>query len=413
MGENGLIRQAEKAGEHHANGVALEQDAIDTLLDKYLNGISGEENNGSGEETERPTTGPNGKPLTSTVKVTNHTGTAAEDILGNSVYIPGGFKIASDSGETVKEGIVVEDTLGNQFVWIPVSNIDGSQSNPIKIDETNSVVITLGRYIFDVGTRDSATNLYNGTGAVSTTAGTYQYAVNYATTVTLNSRYQELKTKISGKNEIAKNLVTFIESVRDNHGYYLARYEAGIVNVDTDGNPVENYSLTTKVATDGSIKPLSQYGKGLWNSINQADASYVCKNMYAPTATVESYTENSYVESDLINSYAWDTAIVYIQAMTNTAYACANSYSIGNTSSKLNTGESDDQKCKIYDMAANIYEWTTEYSTLTNSNGDFPCTYRGGYNGMANYTANRYSEGVGVTVGHIGFRVILYCKIGE
>ena len=49
--------------------------------------------------------------------------------------MPGGFKIASDSGTTVQEGIVIEDSdittyedgttsTGNQFVWIPVSNID-------------------------------------------------------------------------------------------------------------------------------------------------------------------------------------------------------------------------------------------------------------------------------------------------
>ncbi len=331
----------------------------------------------------------------------------AEDALGNIVTVPGGFKIASDSGETVKEGIVIEDTIGNQFVWIPVSNINHDGSNKIKVDENTEVEITLGRYKFDVGTLDSETNLYNGTGAVLTTEGTYQYAINYGTPVTLNGNYQELTTKLEGKNEVAKNLQDFVESVRDNHGYYLARYEAGISNVDTEGNPVENSSLGTKVATDGSIKPLSQYGKGLWNTINQADASYVCQNMYAPTTTVESY-----VESDLVNGYAWDTAIVYIQAMTNTAYACANNVSTGNTTSRLNTGETGDQKCKIYDMVANLQEWTTIYCMRENDSGFTPCTVIGSA-AVASAAAVIESVAcgaVGQTSVNVGFRPILYCR---
>ena len=60
----------------------------------------------------------------------------------------GGFKIANDSGSTVKDGIVIEDASGNQFVWILVSNIDGDESNKIKVDANAEVEITLGRYTF-------------------------------------------------------------------------------------------------------------------------------------------------------------------------------------------------------------------------------------------------------------------------
>ena len=38
--------------------------------------------------------------------------------------VPGGFKIASDSANNVTDGVVIEDSNQNQFVWIPVEKTD-------------------------------------------------------------------------------------------------------------------------------------------------------------------------------------------------------------------------------------------------------------------------------------------------
>ncbi len=59
--------------------------------------------------------------------------TTLEDTYGNQVTIPKGFKIADDSATEVTGGIVIEDatytnTIGSQFVWIPV----GTGENAIK-----------------------------------------------------------------------------------------------------------------------------------------------------------------------------------------------------------------------------------------------------------------------------------------
>ena len=113
----------------------------------------------------------------------------------------------------------------------------------------------------------------------------------------------------------------------------------------------------------------------LWDGISQPQAAMVSKNMYSG---------NSYVESDLVNSYAWDTAIVYIQEMGNINYA---NKIDGNGTSK-NTGETGDQVCNIFDMAGNLCEWTTEYSTITYSSVDVPCTMRGGYYTGSDYYAS-------------------------
>ena len=139
----------------------------------------------------------------------------------------------------------------------------------------------------------------------------------------------------------------------------------------------------------------------LWNYITQPQAAMVSKNMY---------NGNNYVESDLLNSYAWDTAIVYIQAMGNTNYANANRNTTGNTTLK-NTGETGDKVCNIFDMAANLLEWTTEYSITAGSSGAGPCTARGGgYYSPYNYTSIRGYGSVTNSGSRISFRPLLYVK---
>ena len=119
------------------------------------------------------------------------------------------------------------------------------------------------------------------------------------------------------------------------------------------------------------------------------------------------YKNDSYVESDLVNSYAWDTAIVYIQAMGNENYA---NKTDGNGTLK-NTGETEDEKCKIFDMAGNTIEWTTEYSTGTDSSTACPCTLRGGnYYGSRYYTSDRNYYNAAYSDNYISFRPILYVK---
>ena len=57
-----------------------------------------------------------------------------------------------------------------------------------------------------------------------------------------------------------------------------------------------------------------------------------------------------HLSTKLINSYSWDTAIVFIQNYSdNSNYA--NKTSVN--SSKLNTGKAGDKVCNIYDMASN------------------------------------------------------------
>mgnify|MGYP004501719561 CR=1 FL=1 len=210
-------------------------------------------------------------------------------------------------------------------------------------------------------------------------------------------------------NTTAKNLKEFIEKTNANKGYYIARYEASY-------DSGYNASGTTATEKFSNAKPLSKpstafnegddmtYEEGtLWTYITQAQSAIVSQNMYK---------NNNYVESDLINSYAWDTAIVYIQAMGNTNYANADRDTVGNIS-VMNTGSTGDQKCKIFDMAANAQEWSTESGNAENTYDEDPWTARGGISdGSVYHTSTRCRKDcAGYSNGQdISFRTIIYVK---
>ena len=80
---------------------------------------------------------------------------------------------------------------------------------------------------------------------------------------------------------------------------------------------------------------------------------------------------------------------MYIQEAGNINYANQTS----KNTSLANTGANADEVCKINDMASNVREWTTEYSSYTYSSAAYPCTFRGGfYYNSYSYTAYRHDD---------------------
>ena len=398
LGENGIIAKAGHAKELQGQKTTEEEEGLNILEQHIDDYIPFDENS--------LTKGPNGKPLVTEITKTKHNTITGEDTKGNQVVVPGGFKIASDSGTTVQQGIVIEDANQNQFVWIPVSNINHDGSNLIKLDNDSTVEITLGRYTFNTSTGAETKVQYGSEYAATTlnavTAGTViTYKAGSYWYELIDVRESNESSGKNGTNSTAKDLEKFINSVRDNKGYYLARYEASYASGSTFGvgNDSTYYKPASKVST--ATKFSSSTVGSLWNNITQGNASKASRQMY--------YGDD-YVESDLCNSYAWDTAIVYIQVMGNSNYA---NQGRGTNTSLSNTGATGDEKCKIFDMAGNTIEWTTEYSTYANSNNAYPFTSRGGYySSSSGYTSLR-GYNFAADIGSVySFRSLLYCKTG-
>ena len=287
--------------------------------------------------------------------------TEIKDAKNNKIVVPAGFKIV-EGARTVDKGIVIEDvtetaTKGSQFVWIPVGTIT-------KADGT-SVEINLNRYTFDSNGIPTAQD-----------------------SNVINSYYQELETSSKG-NATAKSITNFKNSVVQNGGYYIGRYEAR--------------TATARNAAGNALTQITEKGtENVYNYVTQLQAAQLSQNMY----------NNDNFTSDLMNSYAWDTATVFIQNCgTNAKYSRQNSLNTSllqtGTNSLTDTSKIDVQ-CNIYDMASNIVEWTTE----TSSNSSLPCVNRGGsYHSRDNYTSLRGGVNISGNNFVIGFRPLLYVNV--
>ena len=378
LGEGGLIDKAKQAKDLTEQAVLDEQQSLNTLMREYAN-VMAEDQNPPAPQTPKVEDVKGGEAFNEKTKVV--------DSKNNEIWVPAGFRIASDSGDTVQQGIVIEDVnaskdtavQGSQYVWIPVGTFTKDNGSP-------SGEIKLGRYTFDTSTGKPTP---------------VQYAANYtdqSESVVIDSWYKELvdyTPGVHGKdglNATAKDLKGFIDSVSSNGGYYIGRYEASYAS----GSSTADYKAASKISKGYSESSMSYKTGTLWNNITQLDASKVAINTYADSTSVK---------SDLINSYAWDTAIVYIQEATGLNYANQTS----KNSSLADTGKNNDEVCKINDMASNIYEWTTEYSSYANSSYAYPCSIRGGYyyNRFA-YVANRNYRNAAYSDDDIGFRLSLY-----
>ena len=313
----------------------------------------------------------------------------------DGVTVPSGF--THIVGERKEEGIVVADSKGNEFVWVPVTKKeDGTATAPYvatngmltKKDGTQ-VEIKLGRCKFD------------GTTGEPTTAPS-RYSED--TSTNHNPDYV---------NAIALSIENFKTSVEENGGYYIARYEAGVTS-DTSFDTLDMPNVNTApnnnwTAYDGDSSDIViKSGEKVWNYVTQKKASELCINL----KTSNGYTD---VTSDLVNSYAWDTAIVFIKECgidSNYANQVGKSTTPDNPSNlgeailaQGNGATKSDVQCNIYDMAGNCQEWTTE----TYSDSGCPDVERGGYyNDSDFYTSNRFTDlPTSANVG-LSFRPLLY-----
>ena len=364
---NGILNHAQNSKIEYSQAQTNEQATLDGYLEK-LNTESAKINGGgSGAKTLKDS-------LNKVLSTKDNT--PLTDEYENKITVPAGFKILVDDTTNytadninVTKGIVVEDGEGNQFVWIPVGTIYTNT------EKTESKIITLGRY-------EKFTKNEDGTYTVAQDANAYATP----TPIPGDDGYNYMEYNTTQSNAIAKDIGDFCTKANLNGGYYIGRYEA-------------RTKIERKNQTDDLTTVTLKVDDYVYNYVSQSQASERCQNMY---------TDKPY-ESDLVNSYAWDTAIIFFQEFgekENYANETSVNSSLANTgtSGTSYTGEKD-VICNVYDMASNCYEWSTE----TCSDSYLPCALRGGScDGSTYCTSSRNSDNTTDADVYYSFRPLLY-----
>ena len=273
----------------------------------------------------------------------------------------------NDKNKYRNQKVVGTDLLGNQYVWIPCTT--DSSSSDLQYARTEWGVEVDG----DDNSR-----------AIKDELTLTDASVTYSDSDTANGINADVSKEIVAQIKAEK------ASVAQYGGYYIGRYEVG-KNGDT---AVVKYNQTP-------------YAEITWST-----AYGLAKKIIT----------NSEVNSYLCSSYAWDTAVNFIQNnSTAKNYATSiegfngnwNSQEVkdpsGNvikpagTSQQLNTGLTT-QFCNIFDMGGNEAEFTTELNPGTSET----VVLRGGaysyYDGPAGYRWD-YRSGA-----NDGFRATLFLK---
>ena len=286
-----------------------------------------------------------------------------------TVTVPAGFQIAQDSGNTIEEGIVIEDIKSNQFVWVPVS-------------QENFETEFLRRAGYKSGSLQSMTSYgeANGEG--------------------INVKIDGTETGVEESDTTVQEAQDMYDSVYRNEGFYIGRYEAG---KDGSGNVV-----VKKGADVYNNIPWSANGDNMQETNGTTGGAIELARNFD---TANNYTT---VTSTLCYGVQWDRTLSWIDP-EYTGFAknsegmgwYGNNYEEGNADNKtgIDTEGNTNSPKNIYDLAGNVFEWTMEsfytYGRVSrggfynNSVSTYPASVRGGVNLSTSYSL-------------IGFRVTLY-----
>ena len=362
IGQNGIFARAQNAVNVYEQAATNEQSELGKAEDIMDEYLNGNGGNQGGDYN----TGTTVEEARNQNKPFENDTTITDSCTpANSIRVPAGFKIAEDSALTVEDGIVIEDKNGNQFVWIPAkSEAEGGATINLSAGGTATIV--------------------------------------YQRTAFLGENITTQYTETMPSDEEA--------SVNAWGGYYIGRFEAG------DKESTDTKTMRASGASQENTITIKK-DQAPYNYITQANAKIKAEGM-------DDVQEYATATTKLVSSYAWDTAISYIQIKnsdygTNSPegnYSNSNSFTYtdiagdeqtGPTGELIPTGQTT-AVSNVYDMGGNLYEYTTE----SYSSEDYPYVKRGG-DYSRNYDRNPAgirNYGIGLANSRDGFRVTLYCK---
>ena len=369
VGENGIITQAKTAKEETEIAAEKEQEDLQKE-EEYIDAALG------GEKSTTVLEARGGKKYNNTTAIT--------DDSGDTIYIPGGFKITQDSATDTDDGIVITDGE-NEFVWIPVKDITTmyvEKSGTALSGSAEGVTTTTNVYSkLRIREGDKSSNY-------TEVAPGQETGVREPDILTgaddINIAIEDENTW----NNVAKSLVleytTIYDSIEQYNGFYVGRYEL----TGTIDNPSIQKAQT--VITDQN-----------WYNLREA-----CKKLVS----------TQYAQTTMIYGNQWDEIINWLvttqektESEVNIDSSSWGNYMVsGKTVTKEISGNNENWKANnIYDFAGNCWEWTQE---ARNTNDRV--VRGGGYNdsGRGGPASDRGGDSPTGTYSQNSTRAVLYIK---
>lgn len=331
------------------------------------------------------------------------TSTTATDIYyiytdenGDTAYIPKDFGVgASDSINKISTGLVVQDSVGNQFVWVPVDKnsvvyngttvkTDGTDTyKPMVQYQTGYSESTDEQYFesirYDYGkaysTKSKIASVSSGKPAHQLGTSNYREpslvtgAANYSWVFQAgNNQYDSVSAYykdicgFSSPTEMGQYMneqyTNMVKSVKEYGGFYIGRFETSLTS-GVIGSKINTIAMDSRKGAETE----SNYGNLWYGMYNKQDSNRNTKNPYYGSTTV-------------VSSMIWGSQY---DAMLNWALTGNDAEMVykrtGNHSgSKSTTGAwGVDVMNNIFDLSSNVIEWTQEagYSAYRVSRGGY------------------------------------------
>ena len=260
-----------------------------------------------------------------------------------TAVIPAGFTVSATES-SIENGLVVIDGSANEWVWVPVSSADLAKMYTEDTTGWNMLRTSVNTKLktkelttqntFKLGSRElPRTN-------PGTTADPYYREPDVVSEYDINPTYLDqagFKNIEDMATKLKDDYKDMIDSVRENGGFYIGRYELG---KDSSNNP------QVKAGT-------------VMNNTNWYNLYSACKSF-----------SSGKVESRMIWGCQWDQVCRFIRTAkdtSNNTISLNNSTNYGNYSGSTDYKTGTRNNCitnNIYDLAGNCWEWTQEaYST--------------------------------------------------
>ena len=337
---------------------------------------------------------------------------AASVYLGNTLYITFSHSITGGT-TTVDKTIPYAVTKNGTYTFIVTGTVNGKSY-------TKNVSVTVNQFkdVYELTYSDGIVYMPEGFKIAKDSASTVQGGVviedkdgNQFVWVPVATLADYKRTWYTGDASFSSYSEALPEdektSVERYKGFYIGRYEAG----DKESTVAKTLRSSNDVTKTVTIKA------------NQAPYNYVTRTQAKSLAEGFATKQGYKAKTKLVSSYAWDTAIAFMQKSvsdygtsspqgnySDTTFTYTDITGASKTREKYSnvivpTGQTT-PVCNIYDMGGNVFEWTTE----SYSDTSFPYAVRGGYYGykFAGCPAGERSYYLDNATDTYGFRLTLF-----